>query len=400
MRRFWRFHFFKVLLALVVIQLGIFAWLQYRNHRPEAIPDETSLIEGQSVIIRVLRNDTDKDKEELELGEVSDPPNGSIKKLDNEIEYTPDQNFFGVDSFLYTASDGKKASRETYVRINVKENLKPVANDDHVQVYSVKEIILPVLGNDTDPEGDSIFIHKCSEPVHGKVILHDNELVYRFSDKTARQDSFHYTIGDGLNLSDEALVTIIKKDMNNPCYPWMSLDIGVPGTPGELICLGNNLNLKTTGEDIWGEADKCHFAYQYMHGDGVIISKVNSMTNTHEYAKAGVMIWSSLYGGSKNANMVVTAKHGTTFQYRAENGAASKVNNQNDGLAPPCWVKLKRKGDTFTGFKSADGIKWTEVGKASIPMPKPVYIGIAASSHDKEKVCKVVFDKKSTRIIH
>jgi len=38
---------------------------------------------------------------------ITDPANGSaVKNADNTITYTPDQDFFGEDTFDYTVSDG------------------------------------------------------------------------------------------------------------------------------------------------------------------------------------------------------------------------------------------------------------------------------------------------------
>jgi hypothetical protein len=46
-------------------------------------------------------------------------------------------------------------------------------------------------------------------------------------------------------------------------------------------------------------------------------------------------------------------------------------------------VKVERVGDNFSGYVSADGVAWTQLGTAvSIPMTGPVLIGLAVCSHN------------------
>ncbi|MGE5278562.1 MAG: hypothetical protein ACM3SU_16345 [Acidobacteriota bacterium] len=51
-----------------------------------------------------------------------------------------------------------------------------------------------------------------------------------------------------------------------------------------------------------------------------------------------------------------------------------------------------RSGSTFTAFRSADGVSWTQVGTATIPMAANVYIGLAVMAHNNAALCTAVFD--------
>ena len=44
------------------------------------------------------------------------------------------------------------------------------------------------------------------------------------------------------------------------------------------------------GSDIWYTADQFNYAYQSLTGDGEIIARITSQTNTDGWAKAGPMI--------------------------------------------------------------------------------------------------------------
>src|SRR2546430_11516818 len=50
-------------------------------------------------------------------------------------------------------------------------------------------------------------------------------------------------------------------------------------------------------------------------------------------------------------------------------------------VASPRWLRLTRSGDTVTGYDSADGAHWTQVGKATLTgLPATVQVGLFATS--------------------
>jgi Concanavalin A-like lectin/glucanases superfamily/PA14 domain len=152
--------------------------------------------------------------------------------------------------------------------------------------------------------------------------------------------------------------------------------------------------MTATGADIWGTADQFHFAYKTLTGAGSIVAKVQSVTNTNGWAKAGVMIRETLDPGSKHAFACVTPSNGVAFQGRDTADAASFSTNQT-GVTAPYWVKLERDAaGNFTVSHSADGVSWQPVTNAtphSIPMSSMVYVGLALTSHDATKTCQAVF---------
>lgn len=390
MRDFWRFHFLKVIIGLVVIQLLIFAWLQHRNHRPKAVVDEVKVFEGQSVKIRPLTNDTDKDDDELTLEDVSEPLHGKITQDENLLVYTAGRGFAGVDSFTYVANDGKKDSREEYIKVTVDENLKPVAKDDNATLYGGGETILNILANDNDREDDSIFIHEISNPIHGELIRQGDKFIYK-SNGTVGDDSIQYAISDGFNNSEKATVHIEVKSKNNPCYPWLSADVGRAPIPGSLACKSGKFVIEGSGTDIWGNADGFQYVYKYVNGDFEISTKIESMDNTHQWAKAGIMVRETKDANSKNATVGITPANGALLQYRTETGARTTSVDDLDKIKAPYWVKMVRRGDTFKSFISPDGQKWKMIMEGPLPIPKNVYLGFAVCSQNAEKLCKTVF---------
>jgi len=149
------------------------------------------------------------------------------------------------------------------------------------------------------------------------------------------------------------------------------------------------------GSDIWGTADQFQFAYLSLTGNGTITARIDSMQNTDAWAKAGVMFRNTLTAGSIHALMAITPGNGAAFQYRSSTNGSS-TNNNVTGYTAPYWVRITRSSNSFTGYRSADGVTWTQVGSTTtLAMGSTVYVGLAVSSHSSGNLCTSVFSNVS-----
>ena len=149
--------------------------------------------------------------------------------------------------------------------------------------------------------------------------------------------------------------------------PWQWQDIGATGIPGSTTYGNGVFTMAGSGADIWGTADAFRFAYVTATGNCTIIARVVGVQNSDAWAKAGVMIRSSLAANAANAFVAVTPGNGVTWQYRSTAGGNS-ANSANSGLSAPYWVRLVRSGNTFIGYRSANGVTWTQQGTTTIAM--------------------------------
>ncbi|NJK87450.1 MAG: DUF1349 domain-containing protein, partial [Bacteroidales bacterium] len=325
------------------------------------------------------------------------PLKGKTEIKENLVFYKAERGFVGIDSFMYVVSDGKKKSKPGYIRVEVKENLEPLINNDDVQFYAGNDCPLFILGNDADREGDSIFIQSFTNPLFGTLKQLGDKLIYSPNKKTALTDSFRYIISDGFRQTKEASVHIVLKDKNDPCYPWLSGDVGAPALKGYLSNAGSSFVIKASGDDIWNNSDNFHFAYQQVSGDMEIVSRVESIDNTDPWAKAGVMIRETLTGESRNVFMCISSQNGVSFQQRTNPGNGSGSSSTGEPVSVPYWMKITRKGNVFTGSVSPDGKNWTEAGVFEFKMAKDCYAGIAATSHNNSVVCAARFNNNQRK---
>jgi hypothetical protein len=226
------------------------------NDAPEAADDSVETIEDEPIDIVVLANDTDIDGDPLTITEITTPANGTATiNLDGTITYTPNADYHGADSFTYTLSDSHGGSATATVAIIVEPaNDDPVAVDDFYTLVDNDVLILDapgLLGNDTDPDFDSLTSMLVTSPEHGTVTLDaTGALVYAPDNGFSGIDSFSYIASDGLASSPVAIVHI--------SVPLPTLNIGifhghdgdfVPGALEETVGAFTIANLNDTDGD-------------------------------------------------------------------------------------------------------------------------------------------------------
>ncbi len=94
-------------------------------------------------------------------------------------------------------------------------NLTPVANDDSYNVPSTTAIMmLDVLSNDSDPDGDVLTIIEVTQPaVSGTVSNNGSNLSFALNDGFLGTETFTYTIADESGKTAIATVTIIVENL-------------------------------------------------------------------------------------------------------------------------------------------------------------------------------------------
>jgi pectin methylesterase-like acyl-CoA thioesterase/regulation of enolase protein 1 (concanavalin A-like superfamily) len=175
--------------------------------------------------------------------------------------------------------------------------------------------------------------------------------------------------------------------------PWQTQDIGAVGLAGIASFTNQVFTVTGSGTDIYGTSDAFRFVYLSISGDCTITARVVTQQNIDQWSKAGVMVRASLAADAANAlvGMTPNTANGATWQYRSTTGGSTSFNKTN-GLSAPYWVRMVRSGNTFTGYRSADGIIWTQQGTTTITMASTVYIGLAVTSHNNSSLCTATFD--------
>ena len=202
------------------------------------------------------------------------------------------------------------------------------------------------------------------------------------------------------NYSEAELTLTAQTDWTEQGVAELSLWFrGNPASVGSFVESPTGTYTMTgSGTDIWNQSDEFHYAYKTLSGPGSIVAKVESISNTDNWAKAGVMIRETLDADSKHAMMVVSYASGVSFQRRIEVGGDSTSDDDTGGITAPYWVKIERDlAGNFSAYSSANGSSWQKLGVAEpIQMGTNVYIGLAVTAHNAGATCEAVLTNVAT----
>ena len=229
--------------------------------------EDTTLSIGAS---GVLGNDGDADLADLPVPDeivsvlVSLTSNGSLTLLGNgSFGYTPDPDYNGSDNFSYHGVDlAGEVSETATVSITINPvNDAPSATDDAAATDEDVAVVIEVLFNDNDVDGDPLSASVVTQPANGVATVNlDGTLTYTPNSNFFGSDSFKYVANDGIVNSSEATVAITIWEIND--IPVASDDSY--STPEDMP-----LNVMVPGV-LWNDID--------VEGDGVI-SVVNDVSN-------------------------------------------------------------------------------------------------------------------------
>ena len=174
----------------------------------------------------------------------SQPTNGTF----DGTTYTPNLNYFGSDSFTFTASDINSSSLPSFVNISIiSVNDAPIANSDINQTNEDSNITFNLLANDTDIDNNSTLILVDINITENISFTTDGNLTfspigsfdYLIKDEE-HNVTFSYTMRDEYNVTSDANVTITIVGINDiPTVTTVELiniyeDIGT-GWSGQII---------------------------------------------------------------------------------------------------------------------------------------------------------------------
>jgi VCBS repeat-containing protein len=223
------------------------------NDSPIAVSDTASTNEDTAVIINVVKNDTDIDNDPLSVLSTTNGSNGSvIINKDGTLTYTPNANFNGSDSFTYLVKDSSGATSTATVNIAVAPiNDNPTPVNDNVTTNEDTAIIINVLVNDTDLDGNSLVVTNIGTPANGSITLNpDKTITYEPYKDFSGVDTFTYTVNDGYGGSATATVTVTVTNVNDAPVAVNDVASTNESTPAIISVLGND----TDSDLIFGDA--------------------------------------------------------------------------------------------------------------------------------------------------
>ncbi|WP_263146729.1 Ig-like domain-containing protein [Pseudomonas sp. RIT-PI-AD] len=160
---------------------------------------------------------SDVDGDALTFSATSLPLHGNlILNADGSFTYTPLANYNGADSFTYQVRDADGGLSTATVTFTIAPvNDAPVANGDRATTLEDTPVVIDVLANDTDVDGDRLSL-VAANAANGTVTLNaDGTLTYTPNTNFSGTDTLTYTISDGAGLTASAQVIITVVPVND-----------------------------------------------------------------------------------------------------------------------------------------------------------------------------------------
>lgn len=266
------------------------------NLNPVLVDDTATTEEDTAVVVDVLGNDSDPEGDPLSVTGTSTPANGSVViNGDGTVTYTPDTGFVGTDTFDYTVTDGQGNVSSATVTVTVQdpaENLPATLVDDQAETDEDTPVVINVLSNDTDPEGDSLTVVDTSDPGNGTVVVNpDGTVTYTPNPGFSGRDSFEYTVEDGGGNYSSAVVFVQVGDPGLAPVASDDADTTDVDTPVVIAVLGNDTDPEGEALTVTGAADPANGSV-VINADGTVTYTPDAGfvgTDTFDYTIADPM---------------------------------------------------------------------------------------------------------------
>ena len=277
----------------------------------------------------------------------------------------------------------------------------PVGHGVRQQTYTGSEHTGPPLTGFTDPNkwlklvraGNIFTAYESADGTNWTLIGTETVTMTGTVDIGLFNISHQNTV---LNTAAFDHVKITKVPVPGPLpAPWLDTDVGSPsiaGSAGYTPKTGT-FTVNGSGADIFGSSDQFNYVYQPLAGDGngTIVARVTSQTDTSSNAKSGVIIKQSTTAGSDY--ILITVQPGGIVKVQYDfTGSVQATSIYN---FPNVWMKLVSLNGAFTAYLSGDGTTWTPILSKILPITFPATIGLFECSHDNTKLGTATFDHVS-----
>uniref|UniRef100_UPI003568614C beta strand repeat-containing protein n=1 Tax=Paraconexibacter sp. TaxID=2949640 RepID=UPI003568614C len=194
------------------------------NDPPVAVDDDATVTEdAAATAVPVLSNDTDVDGGTKEIGSVTQPANGTVVITGGGtgLTYAPDTDYCNdppgttPDTFTYTVNGGSSAT--VSMTVTCVDDAPVAVDDDATVTEDAAATAVPVLSNDTDPDGGTKQIGSVTQPANGTVVItgggsgltYAPDPDYCNDPPGTSPDTFSYTLNGGSSATVSMTVTCV-----------------------------------------------------------------------------------------------------------------------------------------------------------------------------------------------
>jgi hypothetical protein len=181
------------------------------NRDPVAVPDVAQMYSGGQLQVDPRANDSDPDGEVLTVASAAVSSGAGTVAHDGQVlTIGAAAGFVGPLVLTYVVSDPRGAQAQATVTVDVIKapNRPPLAVPDVISVKVGRTYRIPVLANDSDPDGDRLSLVKVGKAKHGTARRSGSKVIYRAPKSWTGTTRVRYTVRDTAGARTKATLTI------------------------------------------------------------------------------------------------------------------------------------------------------------------------------------------------
>lgn len=243
------------------------------NDPPDAVNDSVSVDEDGSTTVFVKSNDSDPDGDLLGVQSVTQGAHGTVTMSNGLPFYVPAANYFGPDSFTYTLSDlrgGTDVATVTVAVNNVQDS--PSASPDAATTLEDTPVVVSVLANDSDPDGNTLTVFAVTAAAQGTVTFTETTVRYLPNANYFGPDTFSYSVNDGTGRSVSGVAVSITVASVN--------DGPIAGNDAGTVAEDGSVTLSVLGNDGDQEGDVLAIVSASQGANGAVTFTASTVTYT------------------------------------------------------------------------------------------------------------------------
>jgi hypothetical protein len=174
-------------------------------------------------------------------------------------------------------------------------------------------------------------------------------------------------------------------------------DIGGPALAGSNFSCGDEIEIVGGGADVWGASDQFYFVAKSVDGNFDARVHVTSLAGVNAITKALLLARQNndanapAYHISVNPTPPGRDQLELGFRSTVDGATASWGATVVPAGIPNVWMRITRAGDTFTGYRSSNGVDWIALGTNTLALPSTMSVGIGVTAHDNTRLATGVF---------
>lgn len=317
---------------------GCSSTCEFENSAPVAHGQTVSVDEDTDA--HIVLTATDNDGDAVNFAITNAPSYGVLVGFDAQtgaVTYRPNANFYGTDSFRFSATDSSGTSTSATVALTITSvNDRPVTSDDQGTLDEDTALTLDVLGNDFDIDGDALTVTITSQPQFGDATVNaDQTVTFVPCTDCNGSDSFSYQVEDGNGGSATSNVALTIVPVNDA--PVFTDSVG----SHLQVIEGDTLGFTITADDV--------------DGDALTMDIQGLMPNATFDASTGLFTFAPTYLEAGVWTVVISVTDGEFTLQRTITIVCDFIDVDGDGV-PDTWER-ENGLDPSTSDSDGDGIE-------------------------------------------